>query len=214
MGLTGISQEELDMAEPFADHKADLQEKLKTAVIVGHNIAFDVKFLESTGLKFSGQVIDTLELVQWILPTHHSYNLENLMHTFGISHKEAHRALADSKATLKLLERLLQVYQSFPQKLKDQINILIKPYKFIWEELLLCDVKPLAFPKIAELPSDPSILSTELKKFKFSGKTIYNFPLNRDYINWFARMFGKLDGKSLMVVPKARQVLDLYNVLS
>jgi ATP-dependent DNA helicase DinG len=118
LGLTGISQDELDSAEPFSEHKSDLQKKLRDAVIVGHNIAFDIKFLESTGLKFSGNVIDTLDLVQWILPTHHSYNLENLMHTFGISHKEAHRALADSKATLKLLEKLLQVYSGFPNQTK------------------------------------------------------------------------------------------------
>ena len=177
LGLTGISREELDNAEPFADFKSELQQKLKDAVIVGHNIAFDIKFLESAGLKFSGKTIDTLDLVQWVLPTHHSYNLENLMHTFGISHKEAHRALADSKATLKLLERLLQIYQNFPQKLKDQICLLIKPHKFIWEELLSADLKPLALSESAEAPVSQTISATELKKFKFAGKTIYNFPL-------------------------------------
>src|SRR6266404_6297563 len=113
-GLTGISQKELENAPRFEEFREILQNKLGEAVIVGHNVIFDIKFLEAFGLKFSGQIIDTLDLVQWLLPTHHSYNLENLMHTFGISHKEAHRALADSKAALGLLEKLLQVYSGFP----------------------------------------------------------------------------------------------------
>ena len=90
------------------------------AIIVGHNIVFDIRFLEKNGIKFSGQTIDTLDLVQIFLPTHHSYNLENLMHTFGISHKEAHRALADSKAAISLLEKLLAVFSSFPEELKKE----------------------------------------------------------------------------------------------
>ena len=212
MGLTGISREELDNAEPFADFKAELQEKLKDAVIVGHNIGFDIKFLESTGLKFSGEVIDTLDLVQWILPTHHSYNLENLMHTFGISHKEAHRALADSKATLKLLERLLQIYKGFPQKLKDQICILIKPHKFIWEEFLSADFKTAGFSsEPAKTPVNQTISATELGTLNLPAKTFYNFSLGEDYVDGFARMSWKASAQTLLVVPKAQQGLGFVS---
>jgi len=207
LGLTGINQEELDEAEPFSEHKVDLQEKLKNAVIVGHNIAFDIKFLESTGLKFSGEVIDTLDLVQWILPTHHSYNLENLMHTFGISHKEAHRALADSKATLKLLEKLLQVYNGFPEQLKSNIQKLIKPYKFTWEIFLQLILTPLVFSDMAKskLNKKPREL---LEPLKLRPDTFYNFPLGNNYLPVLA---GSLSSaKTLLVIPKAQQALDLY----
>ena len=77
LGLTGITQSELDDAPSFAEHKTFIQEKLKNAVIVGHNVIFDIKFLQAAGITFSGEIIDTLDLVQFILPTHHSYNLEN-----------------------------------------------------------------------------------------------------------------------------------------
>ena len=207
LGLTGISQEELDDAEAFSDHKADLQKKLKDAVIVGHNIGFDIKFLESTGLKFSGEQIDTLDLVQWILPTHHSYNLENLMHTFGISHKEAHRALADSKATLKLLEKLLQVYCGFPFELKNEIKKLIKSSQFLWEDFLEVDLPPLVFSEMAKgLSTKKTLTHTNLPKIK--ADTYYNFNLGDDYQAALAGAVG--EKKLLVVVPKAQTSLELY----
>jgi DNA polymerase III epsilon subunit-like protein len=207
LGLTGISQDELDSAEAFSEHKSDLQKKLKDAVIVGHNIAFDIKFLESTGLKFSGEVIDTLDLVQWILPTHHSYNLENLMHTFGISHKEAHRALADSKATLKLLEKLLQVYSGFPEDLKNQIRKLIKPNQFPWEEFLRINLQPLVFSEMAK-KSSAKKLPEESALPKIKPNTYYNFSLGNDYQAALAGSEGR--EKLLLVVPKAQTALKLY----
>jgi DNA polymerase III epsilon subunit-like protein len=207
LGLTGISREELDIAEPFSEHKAELQKKLKDAVIVGHNIVFDINFLESTGLKFSGEVIDTLDLVQWILPTHHSYNLENLMHTFGISHREAHRALADSKATLKLFEKLLQVYSGFPEKLKVEIQKLIQPYVFSWQDFLQFPLPPLVFSEMAKgkVPKkhkeSPSVL-------KLQPGVFYSFRLGENYAATLSS--ARQAGKTLLVVPKAQQALDLY----
>ncbi len=207
LGLTGISQEELDCADPFSEHKAGLQKKLETAVIVGHNIAFDIKFLESTGLKFSGDVIDTLDLVQWILPTHHSYNLENLMHTFGISHKAAHRALADSKATLKLLEKLLQVYCGFPEKLRLDIQKLIKPYDFLWQNFLQLGLPPLVFSEVTGKNSK-SKQKKDTPLLKVEQNKLYNFSLGENYLPVLAR--AEHEGKNLLVVSKTQTVLDLY----
>ncbi len=207
LGLTGISQEELNNAEPFSEHKSELQKKLKDAVIVGHNIGFDIKFLESTGLKFSGEIVDTLDLVQWILPTHHSYNLENLMHTFGISHKEAHRALADSKATLKLLEKLLQVYSGFPEKLKKEIQKLIKPHNFTWQDFLQINLPPVIFSEMVKAkPKRRAQIPPALSKLK--PKTFYNFSIGENYVPILAA--AKQEAKTLFVVPKAQTALDLY----
>lgn len=207
LGLTGISQEELDSAEPFSEYKAELQKKLETAVIVGHNVVFDIKFLESTGLKFSGDAIDTLDLVQWILPTHHSYNLENLMHTFGISHKEAHRALADSKATLKLLEKLLQVYCGFPKKLREEIQKLLEPQNYPWQDFLRVNLPPLVFSEMAK-PVKAKGLQAPPAIPKLTHGTFYNFSLGENYLPNLAA--GSTSKKTLLVLPTARQALDLY----
>jgi DNA polymerase III epsilon subunit-like protein len=207
LGLTGISQQELDDAEPFSEYKAELQQKLKAAVIVGHNIVFDIKFLESCGLKFSGEAIDTLDLVQWILPTHHSYNLENLMHTFGISHKEAHRALADSKATLKLLEKLLQVYTGFSEKLQGEIQMLIKSYNFPWQNFLQIALPPLVFSERPEqAPKRKAKPSLALSKLQ--PQTFYDFSLGENYLPTLAGVTPS--AKTLLVVPKAQTALGLY----
>ncbi len=96
----------------------------------------DVKFLEGYGIKLSGKVIDTLELVQFILPTHHSYNLENLVHYFGIKHHKAHRALGDAVSTISVLESLICLYQQFTDHLKSELEPLLKKGKFSWSELL------------------------------------------------------------------------------
>jgi DNA polymerase III epsilon subunit-like protein len=77
LGLTGITSEELQKAPAFSEFQIFLQQQLGDAILVGHNIVLDVRFLEAFGITLSGSTIDTLDLVQWMLPTHHSYNLEN-----------------------------------------------------------------------------------------------------------------------------------------
>lgn len=136
LGLTGITQEELDAAPDFNEYREFLQEKLGDAIIVGHNPVMDVKFLEAYGLTLSGKIIDTLELVQFILPVHHSYNLENLVHYFGIKHHNAHRALGDAISTAAVLENLLRVYAGFSDKLKKELQSVASRTEFLWQQLL------------------------------------------------------------------------------
>lgn len=204
-GLTGISKAELETAPAFSEHRDFIQQKLGDAVIVGHNISFDTKFLEAFGIKFSGETIDTLDLVQWLLPTHHSYNLENLMHTFGISHKEAHRALADSKATLRVLEKLLQIFAALPSPLKDKIKKLIAPQNFLWSSFLDAKIKPEkldnSFNKIEQIKRGKL-------RFSFENKAFYNFPLEENLVDQVASIIKQK--KALIVVPGSHQVLELY----
>ncbi|HVY67407.1 MAG TPA: exonuclease domain-containing protein [Patescibacteria group bacterium] len=205
LALTGIGPQELEQAPDFKDYRQQLQDRLGDAVIIGHNIIFDLNFLEAFGLKFSGRRIDTLDLVQFLLPTHHSYNLENLMHAFGISHKEAHRALADSKATLKLLEKLLAVFQAFPAKLQTEIRRLLQPYALEWRPLLDFRLPPQPFPEQKEMTAAPAAGAP----IALAGQTIYNFSLDQDPITAIGGSLGASQSKTALILPKARQVLDL-----
>lgn len=149
LGLTGIAQSELDEAPLFSEHRDELQNKLKDVVIVGHSVSVDIAFLRASGIECGDTYIDTLELAQFILPTHHSYNLENLMHSVGVTHVGAHRALADCLATLTVLERLLGVYQSFPKIVNEEIEKIISKIPFSWGFLL-----KLPFPQfVLEKPA-------------------------------------------------------------
>lgn len=210
LGLTGISQTELDEAELFEDHKAELQQKLKEAVIVGHNVVFDMTFLQSVGIKFSGKVIDTLDLVQFILPTHHSYNLENLMHTFAVSHQNAHRALADANACLVVLEKLLQVYGDFPEKLKQQIVAIASEQGFEWVNMLATSHAEAVFKNSASKPLGTLATSGQIPKLVLKSHTIYNFPLGKSCVEDLVGALGKQKKKVLLVLPKMSQVMNLW----
>lgn len=208
-GLTGIKPEELVNAPGFDAYKSVIQEKVKDAVVVGHNIVFDIKFLETKGINFSGQTIDTLDLVQWLLPTHHSYNLENLMHYFGIRHENAHRALADAKAALEILQKFFGVYQAFGKKLKEQIEDLLKNQDLAWKPFL-------------ELASDPGKENlTKAKKaskaktfaksqIKIIDNAVYNFPVGSELSGEMLGALLSSEGKYLLVVPKVQDVLSLW----
>lgn len=206
LGLTGISQQELDDAPTFESFKESIQKDLGDAIIVGHNIAFDTKFLEGFGIKFNGKLIDTLDLVQWLLPTHHSYNLENLMHTFSIAHKDAHRALADALATIYLLEKLLTIFNSLEIELQQEIIKLVEKSNIPWVDLLFWKFK-------AETKKDKDKEKGNIKKQKtgleLEAQTIYNFSIDKDYSQILQYISGLDKVKTLLVVPKVQNALAL-----
>lgn len=145
LGLTGLTQAELDESPPFQDFREFIQDKVGDAVLVGHNIIVDITFLEAFGIKLSGRSVDTLDLVQWLLPTHHSYNLENLMHYFQVPHPEAHRALADSIAVIRVLEKLLALFAGLLKELQAQVLDLAGQGNFAWADLF----RSASFPSTA-----------------------------------------------------------------
>ena len=211
LGLTGITQDELDHAPEFSEHRDFLQEKLGDAIIVGHNPVMDVKFLEAYGIKLSGKVIDTLELVQFILPTHHSYNLENLVHYFGVKHTidgQAHRALVDALSTIAVLENLMQVHQQFPPELKEELQSVVKRGDFFWSDLLAA-----AIPQKKIQSNDSIQHTTEIDKLvplKLSKNliTIDNSPV--DHETQVALGLQKEKINTVIVVPDASTVLKLW----
>lgn len=208
LGLTGITQKELEEAPDFSLHKEFLQEKLGNAIIVGHNISFDTNFLKGLGLSFQGPSIDTLELVQWLLPTHHSYNLENLMHYFKVPHQEAHRALADSKATVKVLEKLLTKYVSFPTKLKDHIEDYFPKLKPSWQDLFI-EANEFFKPGKNEKIKEQSLLKKQ-EKLSLESGNIYNFTLGENFQEELLSSKAKQGEGILLVLPKTLDVLEFW----
>jgi DNA polymerase III epsilon subunit-like protein len=140
LGLTHLTMAELEAAPSFADQAPWLQEKLQNVVFVGHNLTLDLKFLEAFGIQLSDtRVIDTLDLVQWLLPTYHSYNLENVARFLGVVHTDAHRALADCEAAIGVLEKLLAHYRALPANTQADISTVLSR----------------AFPHVVELLAVP-----------------------------------------------------------
>ncbi|MGQ3671462.1 exonuclease domain-containing protein [Xanthobacter sp. TB0136] len=85
-------------------------------VLVGHNVAFDMRFLklkeDSTGIVFDQPVLDTLLLASVVYPNEERHGLEALAERLGIRVEARHRALGDAIMTgevfLKLVPLLRQ----------------------------------------------------------------------------------------------------------
>lgn len=80
-------------------------------VLVGHNAAFDMKFLQlketQTGVRFTQPVLDTLLLAAVVQPQEDSHSLEAIAARLGVSVKGRHTALGDALTCAEVFLRLL-----------------------------------------------------------------------------------------------------------
>lgn len=179
LALTNINQDELDDAPRFSEKAEEVQELLKDRVIVGHNISFDTGFLEAFGIVFGPDRLDTLDLAQFILPTVKTYNLEALMGIFSIHFKNAHRALADAKATVAVLESMLRVFAAFPEDLRDGLRKLYAKGDANIQAMLATSFAPLPFAPQRKIQA--AVKNEEVSAALREGNCIVTFPLGSHY---------------------------------
>ena len=87
----------------------------RDTVLVGHNVAFDLKFIrqkeKALGLHFDQPVLDTMLLAAVVDPERQHYGLDELAAAFGIEPVGRHSALGDALITAELLLRLLPLLE-------------------------------------------------------------------------------------------------------
>lgn len=112
--LTGITDDMVTDAPCVRSVLPALLEFLRASVLVGHNIAFDLSFLDAA-LSESGrdpldhQSIDTLALARSMLrPDVPNCRLVTLARALQLEHRPSHRALDDVRATADLLHGLIE----------------------------------------------------------------------------------------------------------
>ena len=81
--LTGITDEDLRDAPGISSVAAALAAFVGRSPLVGHNISFDLGFLDRQGLRVSNRLCDTWELAYFLLPGQRSYALESLAGRLG-----------------------------------------------------------------------------------------------------------------------------------
>jgi DNA polymerase-3 subunit epsilon/ATP-dependent DNA helicase DinG len=122
--LTGIRPEQVSRAPFFSSVSQDLETFLEGHPIIGHNISFDLRFLETHGLPLANPGYDTWDLASFLLPRNPEYNLVYLAKQFGIAHHNAHRAIDDADATRQLFLTLLRRAGELHPGLLDYVHSL------------------------------------------------------------------------------------------
>jgi DNA polymerase-3 subunit epsilon/ATP-dependent DNA helicase DinG len=112
--LTHITDDMVRNAPRLNEVLPELDAFVGDAPIVGHNVRFDLSFLQREGLFYNNDSMDTYELAAVLLPTATRYNLGALAQSMGIMPGDAHRALADARMTQALLLRLYDKAMELP----------------------------------------------------------------------------------------------------
>jgi DNA polymerase-3 subunit epsilon/ATP-dependent DNA helicase DinG len=126
LSITGIKLFELENAPKFKEIKSALKDFIGTCPIVGHNIDFDLGFLENNGLKLKNLRYDTWHLALILLPGLSTYALESLARVLDIEPLDTHRALADAQTAKDVFLYLVNLINKINQPLRKEINFYIK----------------------------------------------------------------------------------------
>ena len=143
--LTGIDDAMVREAPRVRDVAHELEAFVGDAPIVGHNIRFDLGFLQKQ-IPFSfNDVIDTYELASILLPNANRYNLGALGKELGIALPATHRALDDARATHGVFNRLYEMARELPLDLIAEIVRLGEPIEwdgnYVFQEILRARAK-------------------------------------------------------------------------
>ena len=134
--LTNISPSQVSHAPQFSSVSDELKAFISDNPIIGHNIQFDLRFLDTHGLTLINQTYDTWDLASVFLPHSPEYSLGYLTKYLRVGHENPHRALDDADATravfLKLIENasdadpgLLSYILNLTQKSQWELNSLL-----------------------------------------------------------------------------------------
>ena len=123
--ITGITAETVQEAPSFEDIRANLTLFLGNYPIVGHNIEFDLTFLEAKGIPILSPQLDTLKLSSLLLPNLPSYSLDTISRQLKITHENKHRAYSDALVCVELFRLLLQKIALIPAPVLSKIQQLI-----------------------------------------------------------------------------------------
>lgn len=109
--LTGISDKMLNEGSSLEESIHHFVPFIQDTVLVGYNIAFDIKFLSNALEKFSfeaihNRTIDLMHVAKKMNPFQSNYKFETTLKEYGINQDVPHRALEDAKLVKQLYNRM------------------------------------------------------------------------------------------------------------
>jgi ATP-dependent DNA helicase DinG len=117
--LTGIDDGMVEDAPPIDEVLMELVPLLDECILVGHNVNFDLGFLQRAlddagYLPFSGPVLDTMDLLRMMYPSLPSLSLVNVSESLGIRHDRPHQADSDAETTGMVWLSCVDRFSSLP----------------------------------------------------------------------------------------------------
>lgn len=107
----GLSDEDVKHAPRLVEVLPRFQQFVGSSVLIAHNAAFDMKFLElkedAAGVAFRNPVLDVLLLSAFLHDHATDHSLNEIARRFGIEPSNRHRALDDAVATAEIFCAML-----------------------------------------------------------------------------------------------------------
>ena len=181
-GLTGIDNPMVRQAPGFRDIAHELEAFVGDAPVIGHNVRFDLGFLQKGGILRYNDVIDTYELAAVLMPSAPRYNLGSLGSQLGILLPATHRALDDAKVTQVVFTRLLEKARELPIDLLAEFVRLSEPLdwdaRWVFQQVLVKrqQRKPTSGTRQAK---DPERSGLEFPFFQAERKRDKHPPLDQ-----------------------------------
>lgn len=109
--LTGITNEMVVSAPFFSELSERIQNFIGDLPIIGHNITFDYRFLNSAFLKnnfspLDNSIICTMRISRKFLPELEHHRLSDVCQTLEVNQGISHRALDDAEATFSIFSKI------------------------------------------------------------------------------------------------------------
>ncbi|MCX6735411.1 MAG: exonuclease domain-containing protein [Candidatus Peregrinibacteria bacterium] len=199
--ITNIKDSDLKDAPPFEDKRAEVQAFIGNLPIIGHNIKFDLAFLEANKIEIKNPSYDTQELSGILLPNMPSYSLEILSEKLNLTHCEKHRALDDSIAAMELFLKLIKEFENLEPELLEQMKALTQKSNWPLKNLISSiSSKPNPEAKVTKKePKEFTPSANSLKILEHTESAL--FELIPPYDNLIKTLCEKADGDTCIVVP-------------
>ncbi len=105
----------------------------KDAVLVGHNVGFDISFINQNckelGIDVDYTTVDTLWLSRYFFPLQAKHTLDAVAKTLGVVLEHHHRAVDDAECTALIFNKFVPMLKEQKAETLTDVNILGKPTK-------------------------------------------------------------------------------------
>ena len=120
VALTGITNDMARRGRELAEVLEEFLEFCADAVLLGHNVMFDYRFLKQAvvnqRMEYERMGIDTLKIARKLLPQEEKKTLKSLCTWYQIREGRAHRALDDALSAHYVYQKMMQQFgQQHPE---------------------------------------------------------------------------------------------------